>query len=134
MVNVEEYRQMVFVLKFYRQSLAGHESRFRLLSGNFDAGAVLSTCVNIIGQFLKGNPFASFAFVGAWSAGEAVANSKRFRVYQKVVAALISPLEFEHHAYPNNSAYLLLNRHQLDNEPDLQINIETMFRSRFDFE
>lgn len=133
-VNVEEYGQMVFALKFYRQSLAGHDLRFKLLSGNFDAAAVLSTCVNIIGDFLSKNPFASFAFVGAWSAGESSANSKRFRVYQKVVAALISPLQFEHHAYPKNSAYLLLNRHQLENDPDLQTKIEAMFRARFDFE
>jgi hypothetical protein len=133
-VNVEEYANGVFVLKFYLQNLAGNENKFKKLTRVFDAGAVLSTCVEIVKSFFQKNPFASFAFVGAWAENEGRGNSKRFRIYKRVVISLISEINFEHHSYPDQSAYLLLNRIAAVNDPDLHLKIEKMFRGLYNFE
>ena len=67
--------------------------------------------------------------LGANDLLESEDNTKRFRLYKKLMENFFSPLKFQHFQYPNKSAYLLLNRES--NNPNLKSDIEIMFKKYF---
>ncbi len=77
-------------------------------------------------DYFDQNPFASFAIIGANSIGENKENTKRFRVYRRVMQNKFSPVQFNHFVLVKNSCYLMINTD--NSEPLLLDNIETMFK------
>ena len=129
-VDVEEYRYEVFVLKFFIQSHKYSAKKYSLLSGKNDAFKVLSTCVMIIHHvFNQINNNASFGFIGTQLKDESQNNTKRFRVYQKIAKKYFSPETFDHNFNMENSSYLLLNRNS--SHPDLKSKAEEMFNRAY---
>jgi hypothetical protein len=51
--------------------------------------------MNVMFDIFKENPRASFGFIGANCENEDVANTKRYRVYNKIVATQVSEEKFE---------------------------------------
>ncbi len=134
-VHVEEYDFQLFILKFHLKNHSDSPKKYQIESKLFDMPRVLKTCLNItIDEFYKKNQKASFGFVGAYSDGESPENTKRFRVYQKIMGNLFSPLAFEHHKYLKNSAYLLINKLAKQHEPQLLNGIENLFGQVYHFE
>lgn len=131
-VHVEEYQYSVFVINFFLADHRNHPDRFNKRTGLRECSRVIATIGHIIIALFKDNPFCSFAFMGANLPGESIQNTKRFRLYSKVVGALISVVEFEHHNSIANSAYLLLNRHH--KEPDLLNKVLRVFNTAYDEE
>lgn len=129
-VSVEEYNYFVFVPKFYLAAHKNCKDKYNKIINKFDCNKVISTVIHIMLLKSKSNPFASFAFIGVNSLGEEKANTKRFKLYSKIMENLISPLNFEHRFSLDKSAYLILNRH--NNEPNLLIRIERMFNEIYD--
>jgi hypothetical protein len=78
------------------------------------------------------NPYRCFAFIGAASAAEAKNDTKRFRLYKKIMEAIFSPQNFKHFQHPKSSAYLMLNKLYAKNNPDLREKIETFFLAHYD--
>lgn len=76
-------------------------------------------------EIVKGNPYASFIFIGSPLPQEVEANTKRFRLYTSIVEQLISPILFEQRKFIDKSVVLMLNRD--NSEDDLLIKIEKMF-------
>lgn len=116
-VQVEEYRFHVFVIKFFLADHRNDHDRYNKATRLYECSRVIATICQIMKSIFQGNPFCSFGFVGSNLPDESVQNTKRFRLYSKVVGLIISVVEFEHHQSINDSAYLLLNRHHKD--PDL---------------
>ena len=79
----------------------------------------------IMRDIYKKNPYASFGFIGSNLPNEEKENTKRFRLYSKVVSQVISPIAFEHRLSLKHSAYLLINRD--NHEADLLNKINLMF-------
>jgi hypothetical protein len=129
-VNVEKYDCNVYIVKFYLKNHRHSKDKYRLLTGNRDAPRIIRTCINIMIDIYKINPYASFGFIGANSLNEAEANSKRFRVYRRAMENLFTPLKFSHHVYIEQSAYIMLNRNN-KGEPELLEKIEKMFNDFF---
>lgn len=125
LVIVEEYDFHVFVVKFCLQERKIYSDRFTQLSNLNECSKVLTTVGYIMRDVQKKNPFASFGFLGSPLPEESKTNTKRFKLYSKVVSQLISPIIFEHHISLKHSGYLLINR---DNEePELLDKIIEMF-------
>jgi hypothetical protein len=122
---VEEYDYYVFIVKFCLQERKYHPDRFNLLTNLNECSRVITTIVLIMKDVYTKNPYASFGFVGSNLPNEDKENTKRFRLYERVVRQIISPVAFEHRQSAKHSSYLLLNK---DNpEHNLLSKIDKMF-------
>ena len=128
-VEAEQYQHHVYVLKYYPLALKASPNRFKLLVNDGDAFRILTTCTQIFLDICARDPLASAGFVGEALLGEGNVNTKRFRVYLKMVTAFIGPMRFLHHPLPAISAYFLENR--ANPEPDLKDQVEQMFRELY---
>lgn len=124
-VNVEQYNHYIYAIKFFAKSHRLSENKYRLLTNLYDAPAVIMTCVRIMIYFYKRNPYSSFIFVGENGLKENDKNNtKRFKVYKRIMETFFSPVTFAHYTYTEKSAYLMLNK---DNpESDLLIKVESV--------
>ncbi|MCG2612792.1 hypothetical protein LZZ85_00815 [Terrimonas sp. NA20] len=121
----EEYNYFTYIIKFCLQERKIHEDRFTRLSRLNECSRVLTTIGQIIKELYQKNPYASFGFIGSPLPEEAKENTKRFKLYSKVVRQVVSPVAFEHRESAKHSAYVLINR---DNpEENLLKKMEKMF-------
>lgn len=128
-VEAEQYQHHVYVLKYYPLALKSSPNRFKLLVNDGDAFRILTTCTQIFLDICRRDPLASAGFVGEALVGEGKINTKRFRVYLKMVTAFIGPVRFIHHPLPAISAYFLECR--ANPEPGLLTAVEQMFRELY---
>jgi len=124
-VNVEEYKYDVYIIKFHLKAHSDSNNKYSLLTNLNNATKVISTCIKIMLSFYEKNQIASFGFIGANLLTESISNTKRFRIYKKIMENLFSPVRFHHYNIPSKSAYLLLNKS--NSEPKLLNKIEQMF-------
>jgi hypothetical protein len=113
-VILEQYEFSVFSVKFCIQEHKNFDDRFNRLTNLNECSRVISTVGMIMKSVLDKNPYASFAFVGSPLSSESEENTKRFRLYSKVVENLISPVVFEHKIAVSKSIYLMINRNNLE--------------------
>jgi hypothetical protein len=134
-VNVEEYPNDVFVIKFHLKSHTRSDKKYSLTTNLNDMGRVVATCLTIMMWFLtEKNPKASFGFVGANSIDEK-GTSKRFKIYERLMSNVFSPLKFAHYTFLKSNAYLLLNRDKYTTTTELEKgleNITQMFESLYE--
>ncbi|MFZ4056986.1 MAG: hypothetical protein ACOYKE_02555 [Ferruginibacter sp.] len=124
-VIVEEYSYFIFIVKFCLQERKNYPDRFNQLSNFNECSRVLTTIGLIMKGILSKNPYASFGFLGSNLPDENKENTKRFRLYTKVITQVISPVLFEHRTWLKHSAYILLNKD--NHEDDLMNKITLMF-------
>lgn len=131
LVFVEQYDWNVFAVKFCTHERKNFTDRFNALSKRNECNRVLSTVGAVMREVIDKNPYASFGFIGSTLPGEAKNNTKRYRLYSRVVEQVISPVLFEHRKSANNSTYLMLNKDNMAQQPDLLVKIEAMFNSLY---
>ena len=127
LVRVEHYRMDVYIIKFYLKSNRNSPYKYSLLTHTFEPRRILNTCVNILLDIYRDNPGASFGFIGANLIGESEANTKRYRVYKKIVTTYMGAETFHHHYNVEKSAYILVNKRKLKENPSLIAQIEQFF-------
>lgn len=132
-VNVELYGCNMYSVKFYQKNHKLSPRKYQILSNTFEPRTIIYTCMSIMGEILKINPYASFGFIGSNCDGESVENTKRYRFYSRIVATKIDNLRFLHIENVEKSAYLLVNRRELDRTPDLMDKIEEEFSDLYDY-
>jgi len=109
-VEVEQYDDQFYAIKFFLKSHRLSANRYSLTTQFFDAGRVIATCLQIMKYFYERNPQASFGFVASPLLHENKALTKRFRVYRRIMENVFPPYIFHHYTYEQQSVYLLLNR------------------------
>ena len=123
-VTVREHiDQAVFVLKFFDKNHRLSDNKFSLMTAEGEAAAVINTNVKILHYFYQKNPYASFAFMGAPTLEEikenelmnrhAAYNTKRFKLYRRIMSLFFNPTRFLHIQNINCSVYLIANRDKL---------------------
>lgn len=132
-VNVERYDYNMYAVKFYQKNHRHSPRKYQILSNTFEPRRMIYTCMNVMLAVLEENPRASFGFIGANCEGEDIGNTKRYRVYRKIVATKISDSSFQHIRNKSKSAYMLINRAELEVQPDLIDRIEETFLELYDF-
>lgn len=131
-VIAEQFNYEVYAIKFYLQEHKSCEHKFSRITKQNECSRVITTVGKIMVELHNKNPYSSFVFVGSpMLKGENQKNTKRYRLYSRVVENLISPLAFEHRHSKNQSAYLLLNRS--NNEENLIGKIEEMFKPMYQY-
>lgn len=133
MVRVQEFSYYFCAVKFHlaRDQFKGKE-KYKILTRFNDAPRVIRTCVNIMIEMYKQNPYRSFGFIGENSEKENKTNTKRFRIYKRVMENFFSPEKFFHFSDVNSSCYLLINKDNPDK--DLAIHVIEMLHSLYVFE
>ena len=126
-VNVERYDFNMYAVKFFQKNHKLSPKKYQILANTFEPRRVIYTCINIMLSVLEQNPQASFGFIGANGEDEDTTNTKRYRVYNKIVASKISTERFHHIENVEKSAYMLINRNELAKHPDLVERIEDSF-------
>lgn len=127
LVRVEHYRMDVYIIKFYLKSNRSSPHKYSLLTNTFEPRRILNTCVNILMDIYREDSGASFGFIGANLIGESEANTKRYRVYKKIVTTYFTDIYFHHHYNVEKSAYILVNKRKLKENPSLIAQIEQFF-------
>lgn len=132
-VNVELYAFNMYAVKFYEKNHRLSPRKYQILSNTFEPRRIIYTCMNIMLSIFKGNPYASFGFIGSNGEGESISNTKRYRFYNKIVASKIEDSLFLHIENVERSTYLLVNRAELERTPDLIERIENNFSELYEF-
>lgn len=74
---------------------------------------------------------ASFGFIGSNLDEEGIDNTKRFRFYSKIMATNFSDKYFLHTELKDKSAYLMVNKIELENNPNLINDIQHAFTNQY---
>ncbi len=136
LVEIEKYKHNTFVIKYFLKKHKKNKYRYNLLSGEFKCRPIVMTVINILMDILNRHVAGSFAFIGAHTTNrkgkdlETKNNTKRFRVYRRLVENKIGPKTFTHYQSENGSGYLLINN-QLPDVNKAKDNITAMFKREY---
>jgi hypothetical protein len=115
-VNIEEYEEELYAIKFYPKCLKRSEFKYNKIINKGDVINVLMTCASVIPYILKENKNASFGFVGSRTINstnkfvESFNENKRYRIYSDLIKQVIGDQTFVHIEYEKISGYLLVNK------------------------
>lgn len=136
-VQVHEHIEYsLYVLKFFDKNHRLSDNKYSLLTSDGEASAIINTNIAIMFYFYKKNPYASFSFMGAPSTQEieknllanhhAGYNTKRFRLYRRIMSLFFNPARFLHVQNIKCSGYIIVNRDYL--YPDSESNLKKMIK------
>ena len=113
-VRFEEYELDIYAVKFYLYKERKNSKRYTTMSNLNEVMPILRTIINIIVEHSKECVMSSYVIIGASVSNEI--ESKRYRLYKRVIELFFSPVKFEHHIFNSKNAYILLN----NDHPDKQ--------------
>lgn len=114
LIRVEEYRYDFFAVKFHLKAHTDSKNKYRLVTDYRDMQGCVRTCINVMLEIAAKNQLASFGYIGANSMEEVKENTKRFRIYNRVMQNFFLPANFAHHFLKTESTYLLLRKNNLE--------------------
>lgn len=115
-VNLEQYFGDLYALKFHLYQDLKNKKRYSVITKEGRPQPILRTCLDILIEHHKANPFASYIIFGIAGENEQQLATRRYKLYKRILENLISPVEFEHRCAESYSAYLLLNRNYSDKQ------------------
>lgn len=132
-VWIEEYNYNVYAVKFHLKADRNSKFKYQRLTGLNEARLAINTCIAIMLEINELNPKASFGFIGSNLLTETIQETKRFRVYKKIMLSYFSFDLFVHKEIKDKSAYVMICRTEFENEPDLIRKIEIFFSDNYDY-
>ena len=127
MVWVEEYEHHFYAIKFHLRKDKNNKDRYSVMTGLGEARPVINTCIRIMLDIANRDELSSFGFIGASMLQETTINTKRFRVYRRIMATYVSEEHFEHRFNIKKSTYILLRRQAMKENPNLEHQIQEKF-------
>jgi hypothetical protein len=119
-IYADYHEQDFFAVKFYAKKDRRSSRKYSNIINKGDVANILITCAKSIPELLKIYPKASFGFIGARTIDvksgkvEGYKMNQRYRLYKYHIPQLIGDKTFLHKSYPNTSAYILINRKNID--------------------
>lgn len=132
-VWVECYDYDIYAIKFHLKAHRLSKNKYKLMTHTFEPRVIVQTCMNIMLSIYQENDHASFGFIGSNSEGENTSMTRRFRFYRAIMATSFSDKYFEHIELPEKSTYLMVNKVELANDPDLITKIEDAFKDEYEY-
>ena len=132
-VWVEVYKYNFYAVKFHLKAHRDSPHRYNIMTGLNEPRQCIKTCMAIMDEVAQKDPLASFGFIGANMENETEIYTKRFRVYERYMTSYFDTKHFEHHVNYAKSAYLLVNRRQLEERPTLLDEIVEGFKELYPF-
>lgn len=122
-IRAERYPQNIYAIKFFLKNHKLSERKYNLVTGIGNPSRIMGTCLAVMVELYRKNQAASFAIVGAESAGEHKDTTQRFRIYSMLFDRFFSGNQFGHITQPADSLYVLANLNQLRTNPLLYSTI-----------
>lgn len=132
-VRVECYKQHVYAVKFYPKKYESSPNKYRLLTNTFEPRRIVNTCINILLDTYSNDSRASFGFIGANDLGESTYKTRRYRFYATLIASYFDDKKFVHVENVQKSAYLLINKNEMEQNPKILNAIEAQFYRLYDY-
>ena len=132
-VWVEVYSQHFYAVKFHLKAHRDSDKKYNILTGLNEPRECIQTCMAIMKEVSGKDDKASFGFIGANSIGESELETKRFRVYSRYMQTYFNSEEFEHHYNLMKSAYLIICKQQLKDNPNLINDIVDGFKELYPY-
>jgi hypothetical protein len=146
---VEFYPYSFIAIKFHLKSHRHSKNKYHKLTDYNEARPIIFTCLKILLEVNSEFNTHSFGFIGAntndWikrknkygvferkKIVEPEYNTKRYNRYKRILITFISEKDFVHVQNKDKSAYLLLRRSQLEQNPNLENDIMLYFADNFD--
>lgn len=120
-VEVEEFPQHFYGLKFYYKGVVHSPNRYSLLTHDYEPRTIVMSCIDIMRLYYDKDSCASFGFVAANdirlnnTQNNSPIPNKRFRFYRRMMLTLFSPKIFVQYADIKNYVYILINKAMLNN-------------------
>lgn len=130
-VRVEEYPHHFYGIKFYLKADALNPHKYSRMTHLNEARPVIRTCIAILLEIAENDLSASFGFIGANMEGEGSAETKRFRVYRRILTSYFSQEKFEHYQIIQQSAYAMVRRTELEKNPHIIEQISIYFSDNY---
>lgn len=130
-VRIEQYPDEFFGIKFYLKDDRLNPHKYNRLTGLNEPRPVIYTCIAILMELAEKKPNASFGFIGANMPGENENETKRFRVYRRILTTYFSEETYLHYQIIEKSAYALIRRSVLENNPGIIQDISTYFSDNY---
>lgn len=130
-VRVEQYPNDFFGIKFYLKDDRLNPHKYNRLTGLNEPRPIVYTCIAILMELSEQYPDSSFGFIGANLPGEGEKETKRFRVYRRVLTTYFSEESYLHYQIVEKSAYALVRRRVLENNPNIINEISTYFSDHY---
>lgn len=127
-VWVEVYEQDFYAVKFHLKAHRDSPYKYNLLTGLNEARPVINTCIAIMQEIGEINPHAFLGFIGANMDDELVINTKRFRVYRRIMATYFPSQIFRHFFNIAKSSYMLIRKSELERNPNLYADFNEKFK------
>lgn len=132
-VWVEVYERDMYAVKFHLKAHRDSKNKYSLMTGLNEARPVIHTCIAIMQEIADINPHASFGFIGANMNAESEFQTKRFRIYSRMMATYFKNDTFAHYMIVPKSAYLMIRKSELEKEPRLPEIFSEKFRELYDY-
>lgn len=130
-VRVEQYPNDFFGIKFYLKDDRLNPHKYNRLTGLNEPRPIIYTCIAILMELAELYPNSSFGFIGANLIGENEQETKRFRVYRRILTTYFSEEHFLHYQIVEKSAYALVRKSVLEKRPNVIMEISTYFSDNY---
>lgn len=132
-VWVEVYKHHFYAVKFHLKNHRNSEHKYNIMTGLNEARQCIKTVMSIMFEVAKSDSRASFGFIGANTIFENVSNTKRFRVYRCFMQSYFGESSYTHFMNIEKSAYMLLNKKELSDNPKLLDEIVNGFHELYPY-
>ena len=130
-VRVEKYPNDFWGIKFYLKDDRLNPHKYNRLTGLNEPRPIINICIAILMELASRYPYSSFGVIGANLMGESEKETKRFRVYRRVLTTYFSEEHYLHYQIIEKSAYALVQKQALNNNPNLINEISTYFSDNY---
>jgi len=120
LIEVEQYPQNIYILKFYKRSHKQSRERYNLLTNEGRCSRIIGTCFSIFLDIYRTNELVSFGFIGACTINpqtgekEGKDNTKRYRIYTRAMINYFGEETYTYFDEPGQSFYLAVSNKNLN--------------------
>lgn len=130
-VRVEAYHNHIYGIKFFLKSMINSPRKYSHLTNTFEPRTIVYSVFHLMMDIFKDDRLASFMFIGNPDEGCNHINTRRYRLYCKLVSNRISDRFFKHIRTPRYSLYILANREMMSDDPFFSDKLLEEFVARF---
>jgi len=128
-VRIEKYPRHTYCVKFFDKAVIASKRKYSIRTNTFEPRTIFYTIYHIMRDVLEKDPLASFFFIGAEDErDEGSVSTRRYNIYRKFVASVVSERRFDHYRVNALSLYMLINKQAVDNTSDIADQIEKSVR------
>lgn len=130
-VRIEEYKEHVYGVKFFLKSMLDSPKKYSHLTNTYEPRTIVFSVFRLMLEIYAKDNQASFMFIGNPDEGGCKENTRRYRLYCKLVSSRISDRFFKHLLTDKYSLYILANRLRMSDNPFFAEQLISDFVNRF---